>query len=245
MQKFYRREVRAVERLDKILSQAGYSRREAKDLIAQGRVTVNGSPATKPETKLADTDAVAVDGAALARGYVYLMLHKPAGVVSATRDARERTVLDLLDDDLRRRELFPVGRLDKDVTGLLLLTDDGPLAHELLSPKKHVDKVYRVTVEGTLDETDRAKLAAGLVLGDGLACLPAHLELTEDPAVGLLTLREGKYHQVKRMMASLGKPVAELKRVAMGGLALDEGLEPGQWRFLTAGEVVLLRGEGL
>ncbi len=235
--------VGGLERLDKVLSGAGYGRKEARALIAQGRVTVNGAAALRPETRCEARDAVAVDGAALERGHVYLMLHKPAGVVSATQDARERTVLDLLDDDLRRRGVFPVGRLDKDVTGLLLLTDDGALAHALLSPRRHVDKVYRVRVDGVLTQADRAALAAGLTLGDGQVCLPAGLELTGEPDTGLLTVREGKYHQIKRMMASLGKPVVALERVAMAGLTLDETLAPGRWRPLTGEEVALLRGE--
>lgn len=229
-----------MERLDKILSQAGYARKEARGLIAQGRVAVDGAVVTRPEVKCSGAAAVTVDGLALERGHIYLMLHKPAGVVSATADARERTVLDLLPEDLRRRELFPVGRLDKDTTGLLLLTDDGALAHDLLSPRKHVDKTYLVTVDGTLDETDRAALAAGLVLGDGLRCLSAKLEIT-GPSTGFLTIREGKFHQIKRMMACLGKPVTALERVAMGGLALDAGLAPGQWRALTPAEVSILR----
>lgn len=229
-----------MERLDKILSQAGYARKEARGLIAQGRVAVDGAVVTRPEVKCSGAAAVTVDGLALERGHIYLMLHKPAGVVSATADARERTVLDLLPEDLRRRELFPVGRLDKDTTGLLLLTDDGALAHDLLSPRKHVDKTYLVTVDGTLDETDRAALAAGLVLGDGLRCLSAKLEIT-GPSTGFLTIREGKFHQIKRMMACLGKPVTALERAAMGGLALDAGLAPGQWRALTPAEVSILR----
>lgn len=231
-----------LERLDKLLSRAGYGRREAKAVIAQGRVTVDGQAVTAPEAKISPQAAVAVDGAALQGGFVYIMLHKPAGVVSATRDRRERTVLELLPPELQRRELFPVGRLDKDVTGLLLLTDDGPLAHDLLSPKKHVDKVYRVTVEGTLTQADRAALAAGLTLGDGLVCREAELELTGEPAVGLLTLHEGKYHQVKRMMACLGKPVRRLERLAMGGVELDPALQPGQWRELTGEELARLGG---
>lgn len=229
-----------MERLDKLLSRAGYGRREAKDIIAQGRVTVDGQVVTAPEAKFPPKAAVAVDGRAIDGGFVYIMLHKPAGVVSATRDDRERTVLELLPPELQRRELFPVGRLDKDVTGLLLLTDDGPLAHDLLSPKKHVDKVYRVTVEGTLTQADQAALAAGLTLGDGLVCQGAELALTGEPDVGLLTLHEGKYHQVKRMMACLGKPVKRLERLSMGGVALDPALEPGQWRALTGEELARL-----
>ncbi len=230
-----------MERLDKILSAAGYGRKEARALIAQGRVTVNGVTVTAPEAKAPPEATVAVDGGLLERGHVYLMMNKPAGVVSATEDARERTVLDLLDESLRRRGLFPVGRLDKDTTGLLLLTDDGDLAHALTSPRRHAEKVYEVTVSGTLTEADRAALAAGLTLGDGLVCRPARLELTHRPEVGLLTLREGKYHQVKRMMACLGKPVTALKRVSMGGVALDEGLKPGQWRALTPEETSILQ----
>ncbi len=230
-----------VERLDKILSAAGYGRREAKALIAQGRVTVDGVTVTAPEGKFPSEAAVAVDGAGLERGFVYLMMNKPSGVVSATEDARERTVLDLLDEPLRRRGLFPVGRLDKDTTGLLFLTDDGELAHALTSPRRHAEKVYEVTVSGVLTEADRAALAAGLTLGDGLVCLPAKLELTARSDMGLLTLREGKYHQVKRMMACLGKPVTALKRVAMGGVALDETLKPGQWRALTSEERSILQ----
>ncbi len=230
-----------MERLDKILSGLGYGRREAKALIAQGRVTVDGVTVVAPEAKLPPDAAVAVDGGSLSRGHVYLMMNKPAGVVSATEDARERTVLDLLDEPLRRRGLFPVGRLDKDTTGLLFLTDDGELAHALTSPRRHAEKVYEVTVSGSLTAADRAALAAGLSLGDGLVCLPAELVLTGRPEAGLLTLREGKYHQVKRMMACLGKPVTALKRVAMGGVALDEALEPGQWRALTAEETSILQ----
>lgn len=232
-----------MERLDKLLSQAGYSRREARELIRQGRVTVAGQTVTEPEAKCQVEAPVAVDGASIARGFVYIMLHKPAGVVSATRDDRERTVVELLPEELRRRELFPVGRLDKDTTGLLLLTDDGALAHDLLSPRRHVDKVYAVTVEGALTTGDQAALAAGLELGDGLKCLPARLELTDRPEVGYLTLREGKFHQVKRMMACLGKPVIRLHRVSMGGVSLDAGLAPGQWRELTGAERKALTGK--
>lgn len=232
-----------MERLDKILSGAGYGRKEARECIRQGRVRLDGAVVTSPETKCPESAQVTVDGQSLTRGYTYLMLHKPAGVVSATRDDREQTVLDLLPPELRRRDLFPVGRLDKDVTGLLLLTDDGGLAHDLLSPRKHVDKTYALEVEGVLDRADAEALARGVTLADGTVCLPARLELTGRPNGGFLTIREGKYHQVKRMLASLGKPVTALKRVSMGAVALDETLLPGQWRPLTAREVSLLRGE--
>lgn len=142
-------------------------------------------------------------------------------------------MLDLLPEHLRRRGLFPVGRLDKDTEGLLLLTDDGPLGHELLSPRKHVDKVYYARVDGKIDQQDVQALAQGMTLGDGLTCLPAGLEPLSDGSECLVTLREGKYHQVKRMLAARGKPVVYLKRLSMGPLKLDESLEKGQWRPLT------------
>lgn len=233
-----------MERLDKRLSAAGYSRKEAAAVIRAGRVRVDGAVVTVPETRVAPGAAITVDGAPLQEGLSYVLLHKPAGVVSATEDPRERTVLDLLPQELRRRGLFPVGRLDKDVTGLLLLTDDGPLAHRLTSPRHHVDKVYEVTVDGAFTAEDVHALAAGLALGDGLRCLPAKLERTGQSNVARLTLREGKFHQVKRMMACLGKPVTALRRLSMGPLTLDEGLAPGEWRALTPEEVTKLTKNG-
>ena len=229
----------ALERLDKILSGTGrWSRREVKDLVKAGRVTADGAVVARPEDKF-DREAVElrVDGEAVdGERYCYLMLHKPGGVLSATEDPKQPTVLDLLPPHLRRVGLFPVGRLDKDTEGLLLLTNDGPLGHRLLAPKKHVDKVYFVRVEGRLDQEDRRAFRTGMVLGDGLRCLPAELEVLEPPDTGLVTLREGKYHQVKRMLASRGKPVAYLKRLSMGPLRLDPALAPGAWRPLTQGE---------
>lgn len=231
-----------MERLDKLLANTGrWSRKEAHELIRSGRVRVEGAVAKAKDQKVPPEAAVTVDGEPLAPpGPTYLMLHKPAGVISSTDDPREETVLSLLPEHLRRRGLFPVGRLDKDTTGLLLLTDDGPLAHALLSPRRHVDKVYAVEVAGTLDREDVAAFAAGMTLADGYTCLPAALEPT-GPNQGLVTLREGKYHQVKRMCAARGKPVTRLERVRFGPLALDRALLPGQWRPLTGEEAALLR----
>lgn len=236
-----------MERLDKLLANTGrWSRKEAHELIKAGRVRVEGAVAGAKDQKIPPEATVTVDGEPLGpTGPTWLMLHKPQGVVSSTEDPREQTVLSLLPEHFQRRGLFPVGRLDKDTTGLLLLTDDGPLAHTLLSPRRHVDKVYAVEVAGTLDRDDVAAFASGMTLSDGYICLPAVLELT-GPSQGLVTLREGKYHQVKRMCAARGKPVTRLERVRFGPLTLDAGLAPGRWRPLTGEEITLLRraGEG-
>ena len=227
-----------MERLDKILANTGrWSRKEARELVRAGRVAVDGVTAQAADGKYDPAARFEVDGETVSgERLVYLMLHKPAGLLSATEDRRQKTVLDLLPEHLRRRGLFPVGRLDKDTEGLLLLTDDGPLGHALLSPKNHVDKVYYAKVEGRLDRTDAEALAAGMVLGDGLHCLPAELEPLGDGSQCHVTLREGKYHQVKRMLAARGKPVLALKRISMGPIRLDGGLEPGSWRYLTPQE---------
>lgn len=227
-----------MERLDKLLAGTGrWSRREVKDLVRTGRVAVNGRAAARPEEKYTPEAVITVDGERVfCGGLIYLMLYKPAGFVSATEDPRQKTVLDLLPEHLRRVGLFPAGRLDKDTEGLLLLTNDGPLAHELLSPKRHVDKTYFVRVDGALDQADAAAFAAGMTLEDGYTCLSAGLELLERPDEGIVTLREGKYHQIKRMLAARGKPVVYLKRLTMGPLRLDERLEKGQWRELTGQE---------
>lgn len=231
-----------MERLDKILANTGrWSRREAAELIRAGRVTVDGAAALRREDKYPETARFRVDGEEISgETFVYLMLHKPAGLVSATDDPREETVLSLLPEHLRRVGLFPAGRLDKDATGLLLLTNDGPLAHALLAPRNHVDKTYYVEVDGVLDERDEAAFRDGMTLRDGLVCLSAGLERL-GPAAALVTLHEGKYHQIKRMCAARGKPVTALKRLTFGPLKLDETLAPGQWRPLTAAELDSLR----
>lgn len=233
----------AQERLDKLLSSTGHwSRKEVKEMIRQGRVSVDGVKAKKPEDKCDPSlAAITVDGQAVdCAPFVYLMLHKPAGLLSATEDRDQKTVLDLLPEHLRRRGLFPVGRLDKDTEGLLILTDDGPLAHRLLSPKNHVDKLYYAEVDGQLETEDILAFQQGMTLGDGLECMPAGLEILEGGERCLVTLREGKYHQVKRMLAARGKPVTYLKRLSMGNLKLDEDLEKGQWRALRPEELKAL-----
>ncbi|HIS51123.1 MAG TPA: rRNA pseudouridine synthase [Candidatus Onthomonas avicola] len=232
-------------RLDKILTDTGrWSRKESREVIRAGRVTVGGTVVRRPEQK-ADPQAeeIAVDGAPLGwSAHSYLMLHKPAGVLTATEDRSAPTVLDLVPAGLRRPGLAPVGRLDKDTTGLLLLTDDGALAHALLSPRRHVDKVYLARIEGTVREEDCAAFRAGLTLGDGTKCLPAELEGL-GPGCCRVTVREGKYHQVRRMLALRGLPVRALSRISFGPLRLDGALAPGQVRALTAAEIDALRRE--
>ena len=226
-----------MERLDRRLAGTGkWSRKEARELIRAGRVRVDGAVCRAPEEKVDTAAAVTVDGAPIGpAGPVYLMLNKPAGVVSSTDEPGERTVLDLLGEEYRHIGLFPAGRLDKDTEGLLLLTNDGPLAHRLLAPKSHVDKVYYVEADGILDETDVEAVRTGVTLADGYVCLPGELEpLSGNRAY--ITLREGKYHQVKRMLAARGKPVTYLKRVRFGPLVLDDDLPRGGWRALTEEE---------
>lgn len=231
-----------MERLDKILANTGrWSRKEVRELVKQSRVSVNGEIPKKADEKYPADARVLVDGEAVVHSKkTYIMLHKPAGVLSATEDRRQKTVLDLLPEHLQRLELFPVGRLDKDTEGLLLLTDDGPLAHELLSPKKHVDKVYFARVDGLLEEADITAFCDGMQLEDGSVCRPAGLEILPGRDTCLVTLQEGKFHQVKRMLAARGKPVLYLKRLSMGPIKLDDSLQPGQWRMLKEGEIEAL-----
>lgn len=231
-----------MERLDKLLAGTGkWSRREVKALVRQGLVRVDGRLAASAEDKLDPAAAiitVAGETISLCR-FTYVMLHKPAGVLTATEDRKQPTVLDLLPPELRRIGLAPVGRLDKDTEGLLLLTNDGELAHRLLSPKYHVEKRYFARVDGDLSATDAEAFARGMTLGDGLECLPAGLEVLPD-RVCIVTLREGKFHQVKRMLAARGAPVLYLKRLSMGPLTLDDSLAAGAYRLLRAEEILAL-----
>lgn len=231
-----------MERLDKLLAGTGkWSRREVKALVRQGLVRVDGRLAASAEDKLDPAAAiitVAGETISLCR-FTYVMLHKPAGVLTATEDRKQPTVLDLLPPELRRIGLAPVGRLDKDTEGLLLLTNDGELAHRLLSPKYHVEKRYFARVDGELSAADMEAFARGMTLGDGLECLPAGLEVLPD-RVCIVTLREGKFHQVKRMLAARGAPVLYLKRLSMGPLTLDDSLAAGAYRLLRAEEILAL-----
>ncbi len=232
-------------RLDKYLADMGIgARSEIKTWIRKGRVTLNGEICTKPECKVnTSSDEVLFDEAKV--GYVdycYIMLHKPVGVVSATQDNVSETVLDLITDK-QRKDLFPVGRLDKDTEGLLLITNDGELAHRLLSPKKHVDKVYYAKVAGRVSEEDIRAFEEGVDIGEESITLPAKLRIlkTADISEIELTIQEGKFHQVKRMFEAVGKEVLYLKRLSMGSLILDPELKPGEYRDLTADELALLK----
>ena len=231
-----------MERLDKLLAGTGkWSRREVKALVRQGLVRVDGRLAASAEDKLDPAAAVVtVAGETISlRRFTYVMLHKPAGALTATEDRKQPTVLDLLPPELRRIGLAPVGRLDKDTEGLLLLTNDGELAHRLLSPKYHVYNRYLSWVDGELSAADTEAFARGMTLGDGLECLPAGLELLPGHAC-IVTLREGKFHQVKRMLAARGAPVLYLKRLSMGPLVLEDSLATGAYRLLRAEEISAL-----
>ena len=223
------------QRLDKLLADLGVaSRSELRQIIRSGRVTVDGTVITAPEARFdAVSCVIALDGNVLhySRFRTYMM-DKPADVLCATEDRKQKTVLDLLPAELRRMGLFPVGRLDKDTSGLLLLTNDGDFAHRVISPKSGVEKQYLAEVDGEPDEQDVLAFREGLVLRDGTQCLPAGLEPLGEGCC-LVTVMEGKYHQVKRMLASRGKPVTKLRRLSIGDLRLDETLEPGGFRELT------------
>lgn len=236
----------ALQRLDKLIASTGkYSRREVKLFIKEGRVLVDGFPAKSAEDKVDPAvSAVEVDGVDIGyREFTYVMLHKPAGVLTATEDKRQKTVLDLLSADLQRQDLSPVGRLDKDTEGLLLLTNDGDLNHRLLSPRSHVDKVYYAELDAPLGESDVTAFEEGITLADGTECMSAGLQILEDGKKVLITLREGKFHQVKRMTASRGASVLYLKRLSMGALHLDESLKRGEYRFLTDEEIRSIGGK--
>lgn len=237
----------AMQRLDKVIASTGrWSRREVKLLVKEGRVLVDGYPAAGVDDKVDPAvSSVEVDGEDIGyREFTYIMLHKPAGLLTATEDKRQETVMDLLSPELRRLSLAPVGRLDKDTEGLLLLTDDGALAHRLLAPKSHVDKVYYAELENPLTEEDCVAFEQGITLGDGYECMSAGLELLEDGRKALITLREGKFHQVKRMVAARGSAVLYLKRLSMGKLRLDDTLDRGEYRFLTDSEIEWIGGKG-
>lgn len=233
-------------RLDRFVSeQAGLSRSDAKALIKRSEITVNGKAVRNADAKLdPEKDIVAVRGKQIRyRQYLYIMLNKPDGVVCATRDGLSSTVLELLPEELRRKGLFPAGRLDKDTEGFVFITDDGALAHKMLSPKNHVEKEYIVTLDRPAEKGYIELFASGMTIDGGEVCMPAQLSLTDDPSIVKLVLHEGKYHQVKRMMEATGNKVTHLKRVRMGGIVLDPSLASGECREISAEELSTLYGE--
>lgn len=234
-------------RLDKYLAEMGVgTRQEVKKQIRQGKAAVNGTVVKAADTKIDETsDEVTICGRNISYvSYEYYMLNKPAGVVSATEDRRDTTVIDLIKEK-KRKDLFPVGRLDKDTEGLLLITNDGDLAHRLLAPKKHVDKVYYAKIDGMVTEEDVKRFAEGINIGaeEEEMTRPAKLDIMKSAEESeiRLTIHEGKFHQVKRMFLAVGKEVTYLKRERMGTLCLDENLKPGEYRLLTEEEIENVR----
>ena len=225
-------------RLDKYLAEMGAgTRSEIKKAIRAGRVTLDGGKVKDPSIHVENDSVICLDGQRITyERYVYFLMNKPAGVISATEDSREQTILDLMDGQ-QRKGLFPVGRLDKDTEGLLLITNDGELAHRLLSPKRHVDKVYYARLDGPVGESENKLFAEGLKVDEELTAMPAVLEILQQPEEVRVTIREGKFHQIKRMFAAVGREVIYLKRLSMGPLSLDESLPPGGYRRLTSEEL--------
>lgn len=231
----------AMQRIDKLLTSQGFgSRKEVGALLRAGRVTVDGTAVRSGETKAdAERQTVAVDGKVICyKEFIYLMMNKPAGVISASNDPKAETVVDLVPPTLRRRGIFPAGRLDKDTTGLLILTDDGDFAHRMLSPKKGVDKLYEAVLDGPVGQAEAEAFRRGIVFADGTVCLPAGLCVLregENPLVQV-RIREGKFHQVKKMFRAVGRTVLALRRVQIGALKLDPALQEGECRELTEEE---------
>ncbi|WP_291571641.1 pseudouridine synthase [Clostridium sp. UBA4548] len=236
-----------MERLDKILANLGYgSRKEVKALCRKGEVVVDGTPVKDSAEKVDPVNStIEVKGEKINyRKFIYLMMNKPSGVVSATFDNYDETVIDLLDPEYQVFEPFPIGRLDKDTVGLLLITNDGELNHKLIAPKNHVDKVYYAEINKPIDESDIVKFANGITLDDGYLCMPAKLEVinsNEDGSEVHVTIQEGKFHQVKRMFEAVDKSVVYLRRISFGPLKLDETVEEGNFRELTEEEIELLK----
>lgn len=235
-----------MERLDKIIANSGtLSRKEVHRLIKSGAVSVNGIT-TKDRGFCIDpeTAQIKINGQPVSlEKYVYIMLNKPEGVVSATKDPTEKTVVDLVPAEFKKKNLFPAGRLDRKTTGFVLITDNGDFAHKILSPKNHIEKTYEARLAEKIDEISLQKVAEGITLGDGTECLPAKVRVLEDGNNPLIEIKicEGKYHQIKRMFAAVGNAVVELKRVKMGELPLDESLAPGECKVLSKEEVELIK----
>lgn len=235
-----------LKRLDKLIAlNCNVSRKDARKLIKDSAVSINGRVVLRAEELVdAEVDDINVKGYNFtAKEHVYIMLNKPQGVISATTDPAKKTVVDIIPDSLKRRSLFPAGRLDRDTVGLLIITDDGAFAHKIMSPAHHVFKTYEATLSFPIDENDIARLESGITLGDGTECLPAKVKAfttVEGLPAAEIKIREGKYHQVKRMFHALGNNVEHLRRIQIGSLKLDYSLSEGECREMTSEELELV-----
>lgn len=233
------------ERLDKVLGNLGIgTRKEVKEIIRAERIRINGIVNKAPETKVSLSDEIVLDEEVLERReFYYLMINKPTGCITSTDDPREKTVMEYLSPRLQNMNLFPIGRLDKDTEGLLIITNDGQLTHKLTSPKHHVWKTYYAKIQGNLSEADVQSFQNGVTIDDGYKCLPGRLKIVESGNISsaIIEIREGKYRQIRRMFVALGKEVIYLKRTRMGDLELDENLPLGEYRYLSDSEVEQLK----
>ncbi len=230
----------AKDRIEKfIASKSGLSRKEAKEAVKEGRVKINGTIADKHIQYIdPDNDNIELDETFLGNEkFVYIMMNKPKGVLSASKDTRQKTIIDLLPDSFNKPSLFPVGRLDKNTTGLIIITNDGEFAHKVISPKSGIPKVYKVTLDDDIPASAVRKFADGITLADGTKCLPAELKIGENRNECLVTIYEGKYHQIKRMFGTVGLGVNELHRKSVGNLKLDSSLKEGEFRLISELEV--------
>lgn len=230
-------------RIDKLLcDNLNISRKEAKALLSDAKVKINGVVITKCDEKFEEDSEISVDGRVInCQKHIYVMLNKPKGVVSASDDKKEKTVVDLLPDEFKRKNIFPAGRLDKDTVGFVLMTDDGDFAHRILSPKNHIEKTYIAQIDHDLSDDDIKQFEEGIVLADNTVCLRAKCKMIGEKLAEVKVV-EGRYHQVKRMFASLSNRVVELKRVKMGDLELDESLKEGECRLITQDELLMITG---
>lgn len=230
----------SVQRLDKILAARGsLSRNDVKKIIKNGGVSINGVAVKDCAFKVdLSTDELSVNGETISlKEHIYIMMNKPKGILCVSSDPKERTVIDIVPPELMKKGLFPAGRLDKDTTGFVLITDDGAFAHRLLSPKNHIKKIYIARLAEPLADGAEERFKNGVTLSDGYKCLPAEIQMNGERTVATVTLREGKYHQIKRMFAANGNSVLELNRIMMGDLELDENLQPGQCREILPSEM--------
>lgn len=225
-------------RLDKFISEMGYTRKDAEFFVKTKRITINGKVASKKDEKVDEiNDTICLDGNALKYAkYIYIMLNKPAGILSATEDKSQKTVISLLPENLQKKGLFPVGRLDKETMGLLILTNDGDFCHKMISPKSNIAKIYRFELADEIEKSQIQQIEQGIALKDGYTTLPCQINLANKTS-GEITITEGKYHQIRRMFGAVGNKVIYLERIQEGNIILDKTLKRGEWRELTKNEI--------